>query len=227
MIRLHDSRRWRCQEALRRERGGEQILVSVYCENKGFDCKRSGSSKEPLMGLSGSGKPKALRSLLTFLTSTMKFTFSLSPAPACSLFLSIICQSGRLLYEWKCEFYKVLRIMMTHIDLWKCFVPLLLKDSLTYFAEEPPKSSPNSPLLPPLWPLGISNHSCHAVICPQQILLWPLFSHSAQLVIGSWFNKFKALIRPSTTLWLLSENLNVKILTPLHKSRILTYTSHT
>ena len=37
----------------------EQILVSVYCENLGFDCKRSGSSKEPLMGLSGSGKPTA------------------------------------------------------------------------------------------------------------------------------------------------------------------------
>ena len=68
-------------EDVRREgKRGEQILVSVYCENKGFDCKRSGSSKEPLMGLSGSGKPNALRSLLTFLTSTMKFTFSLSSA---------------------------------------------------------------------------------------------------------------------------------------------------
>ena len=63
-----------------------ELLVSVYCENKGFDCKRwSGSSKEPLMGLSGWGKPRALSSLLTFLTFTRKFTFSLCPAlaPAC------------------------------------------------------------------------------------------------------------------------------------------------
>ena len=64
----------------------EQILVSVYCENLGFDCKRSGSSKEPLMGLSGSGKPTALsNSLLTFLTSTHKIHIFTQLGPGFSL----------------------------------------------------------------------------------------------------------------------------------------------